>query len=117
MFIFAEGTTTNGQALIRFQTGGFQVPFQIEMSSPPPSKYFNLSSGRPTSPACHCALFAPPLDHLDEGPGLSGSLNFPLALSLQTYLESLHTPGSWYEVVYAPSPSNPIQNGADLQTC
>jgi len=25
VFIFAEGTTTNGQALIRFQTGGFQA--------------------------------------------------------------------------------------------
>ena len=25
MFIFAEGTTTNGKALIRFHTGGFQV--------------------------------------------------------------------------------------------
>merc|ERR1712210_197649 len=39
VFIFAEGTTTNGQALIRFQTGGFQAcrpvqPVTVRYSHP-----------------------------------------------------------------------------------
>ena len=30
VFIFSEGTTTNGSALIRFQTGGFRAGLPVQ---------------------------------------------------------------------------------------
>ena len=100
--------------LLGFKLVDFRFHSKLTSGPPLELKYYNLCSGRQTSPACRCALFPSPLDHLDKGPGLLDLLNFRLALS---HFKSNHTPGAWYEVVYAPSPSNPIQNGADLQTC
>ena len=51
VFIFAEGTTTNGQALIRFQSGGFQVTYPNQQPLEICQEYYDLiQAGRPVQP-------------------------------------------------------------------